>query len=85
MKRRITDIDGEYNCKRFSTALKKFMKEHPGHEEWEETFQWMFETETDFFSDNFFADGTKNQDWSYALHLDVYEECFYLALIEIAA
>lgn len=83
--KRITDIDADYTCKKFSTALRRFMKQYPGHEEWEETFQWMYENEIDFFCDNLFADGTKNLDWSYALHLDVYEEHFYLALIERAA
>lgn len=80
--KRITDIDIDTNCKKFSVALKRFMKKYPGHEEWAETFEWMHETGTDFFSDNLFADGTKNDNWGYALHLDEYENHFYLALIE---
>lgn len=82
--KRITDIDGTYDCKKFSTALRRFMKKYPAHEEWKETFQWMYESGTDFFCDNMFADGTKNPDWCYALHLDVNEDNFYLALIERA-
>lgn len=82
--KRITDIDGSYDCKKFSTALRRFMKKYPGHEEWKETFEWMYESGTDFFCDNIFADGTKNPDWCYALHLDVNEDNFYLALIERA-
>lgn len=81
--RRITYIDADITCKQFETALRRFMKKYPGHEEWIETFEWMFESGTSFFCDNLMADGTKNNDWSYALHLDVYDSGhFYLALIE---
>ena len=81
--KRITDIDMNITCKKFETALRRFMKKYPGHEEWEETFQWMYESGTNFYCDNLFADGTKNIDWSYALHLDSYDSGhYYLALIE---
>lgn len=80
-----TDIDLDTTCKTFETALRRFMKKYPGHEEWEETFQWMYENGVDFFCDNTFADGTKNRDWCYALHLDVYDSGhYYMALIERA-
>lgn len=83
--KRVTDIDMDTTCKKFATALSRFMKKYPGHEEWKETFEWMHESGTDFFCDNLFADGTKNNDWCYALHLDEYDSGhFYLALIERA-
>ena len=82
---RITDIDADITCKKFETALNRFMKKYPNHEEWRETFEWMYENGIDFFCDNMFADGTKNNDWCYALYLDVYDSGhYYLALIERA-
>lgn len=83
--KRITNIDAEISCKKFSTALNRFMKKYPGHEEWKETFEWMYENGIDFFCDDTYADGTKNTDWCYALHLDVYDSGhYYMALIERA-
>lgn len=82
--KRITNIDFETNCKKFETALERFMKKYPGHEEWKETFAWMFETKTDFFCDNIMGDGSRNDNWCYALHLDILENGFYMALVERA-
>lgn len=72
------------NCKKFSTALNRFFKRHPELDYWKECFEWMHETGHDFFCDDIFGDGTKNKDWSYALHLDEYEDAFYIAVIERA-
>ena len=81
--KRVTNIDADITCKKFKTALNRFMKKYPGHEEWAETYEWMYENGIDFFCDNLFADGTENKNWSYALHLDVYESGhYYMALIE---
>lgn len=80
--KKITDVDAIYRCKKFETALSRFMKKYPGHEEWQETYEWMYENGVDFFCDNKFADGSENRNWCYALHLDVEEHYFYLALIE---
>ena len=83
--KKVTSIDGDYTCKKFKTALNRFMKKFPGHEEWREAFEWMYEQGVDFFSDNYMADGSRNENWCYALHLDVYDSGhYYLALIERA-
>jgi len=82
---KITNIDANITCKKFETALNRFMKKFPGHEDWKETFEWMHESETNFFCDNLFADGTENRDWSYALHLNEFDSGhYYFALIERA-
>lgn len=78
-----TAVDMDIACKKFETALNRFFKKHPELDYWKETFEWMFEEGVDFFSDNLYADGTKNYDWSYALHLDVFDSGhYYMAVIE---
>lgn len=82
---RTIDVDMMTDCKKFDTALNRFFKKYPQVDEcWREVFEWMYETGEDFFSDNMMADGTKNTEWRYALHLDVYDESFYMAVIERA-
>lgn len=82
--KRIIDVDMECKCKKLSTALDKFFKKHPSLNYWRETFEYMAENNLDFFSDNTMADGTKNKDWAYALHLDINENYFYICVIERA-
>lgn len=82
--KRIIDVDMECRCKKLSTALDRFFKKNPALNYWRETFEYMAENNLDFFSDNTMADGTKNNDWCYALHLDIEENYFYMAVIERA-
>lgn len=83
--KRITNVDAYITCKKFSTALDRFFKKFEGHEEWRETFEWMHEEGIEFFCDDLLADGTKNQDWCYALHLETFDNgYYYMALIERA-
>ena len=84
MMKRIIDVDMECRCKKLSTALDRFFKKYPNLTEWRETFEWMAENNQDFFCDNKFADGTENKEWRYALHLDIEENYFYMAVIERA-
>lgn len=80
----VTEVDMEIECKKFSTALNRFFKKYPELEYWKETFEYMFENNQDFFADTKLANGERNPDWAYALHLDVYEDHFYMAVIERA-
>ena len=84
MMKRIIDVDMECRCKKLSTALDRFFKKYPNLTEWRETFEWMGENNVDFFCDNKFADGRENKDWCYALHLDIDENYYYIAVIERA-
>ena len=78
------NIDKMYNSNA-TKAINRFFKAHPELDYWKETFEWMAETGTEFFCDNMMADGTKNPDWTYALHLDQYEGTqTYIAIIERA-
>lgn len=78
------EIEKEYNSNA-TKAINRFFKKYPELDYWKETFEWMAETNTDFFCDNVMADGTKNHDWSYALHLDQYEgDHTYICIIERA-
>ena len=80
--KRIVDVDMSMNCKKFSTALKRFFNTFPEQkEEWKETFEYMYENDVDFFCDDTMGDGTRNDEWRYALHLDHDEEHYYMALI----
>ena len=84
MMKRIIEEEMETRCKKVSTALDRFFKKNPTLNYWRETFEYMAENNLDFFSDNTMADGTKNNDWCYALHLDINENDFYICVIERA-
>lgn len=82
--KKIVDVDMECRCKKLSTALNRFFKKYPNLIEWHETLEWMGENNQDFLCDDTMADGTKNKDWCYALHLDIEEDYFYICVIERA-
>ena len=44
----------------------------------------MAEHNEDFESNNIYNDGSRNNDWTYALHLDMGDTYFYIAAIERA-
>ena len=87
---RIIDVDMTTRARNVEKAISKFFQKHPELDYWRETFEYMAEHGEDFFCDNLLADGTKNRDWSYALHLDVNESIrgngvdVYLCVIERA-
>lgn len=82
--KRIIEAEMETKCKKISTALDRFFQKNPALNYWRETFEYMAENNLDFFSDNTMADGTKNKNWAYALHLDINENEFYICVIERA-
>ena len=80
--KRIIDVDAEIKGKHFDTALNKFFRKYPSLEsDWRELFEYMHENNEDFESDDKMNDGSNNFDWSFALHLDEYEDRFYFAVI----
>jgi len=83
--KRITDVDMEVRVVKFETALNKFFKKYPELiNNWKEVFEWMHESNTDFYCDNKMGDGTENKEWGYALYLDEEENYYYFAVIEKA-
>lgn len=82
--KRIVDVDMKINCKKLTTALNRFFKKYPELNYWREEFEWMAENNEDFESNNIFNDGSKNYEWTYALHLDMEDSYFYIAVIERA-
>ena len=83
--KRIVDIDMSTEAKKPATAIRRFFKKYPEHKDgWQETVEWMFESGTEFFSDNTLVDGTHNDDWCYAIHAQQDEDMFYIAIIERA-
>lgn len=80
----IIDNDMVCRCKKLSTALDRFFKKYPSLNYWRETLEYMSENNLDFMSDGTLADGTKNNEWCWALHLDIDEDYFYIAVIERA-
>lgn len=82
--KRIVDIDVEYRRFHGMKAIDHFFKMHPELGYWKEQFEWMYETGTDFFCDNRYADGTTNSNWCYALHFDDTSEFTYICIIERA-
>lgn len=81
---RTIDVDMECRCKKVSTALNRFFQKYPTLNYWRETLEYMAKNNQDFQSDRTMADGTKNDLWSWALHLDVAENYVYIAVIERA-
>lgn len=82
--KRIVNVDAEYRCNA-SKAIEKFFKKYPElAEAWKETIEWMNADNVNHFIDNLFADGTKNDDWTYSLWLDKDEKYTYIAVIERA-
>jgi hypothetical protein len=79
---RTIDVDMEVKTKNIETALNKFFKKYPSLIYWKENFEYMNENNQDFFSDEKLGNGTKNNDWCYALHLDINENSIYMAVIE---
>ena len=80
--KRIIDVDMVCRCKKISTALDRFFKKYPNLTYWREQLEYMAENNIDFDSDITLADGTKNDFWCWALHLDIEENYFYIAVIE---
>lgn len=78
------EVEKEYSKLHGQKAINKFFSTHKELDYWKETFEWMLETGTDFFCDNKFADGSKNPDWTYALHFDNDEDFTYICVIERA-
>ena len=82
--KRIVDVDMEVKCKKVKTALNRFFKKYPELNYFYEQFEYMAENNIDFDCNNIYNDGTKNSEWTYALHLDIYEDHCYIAVIERA-
>ena len=80
----IIDVDMVCRCKKISTALDRFFKKYPNLTYWREQLEYMAENNKYFDSDITLADGTKNVSWCWALHLDIEENYFYIAVIERA-
>ena len=80
--KRTVDVDMTYRGKDLKKALDKFFKKYPSLNYWREQLEYMEENNQDFDSDSTLADGTKNNFWSWALHLDIEENYIYIAIIE---
>lgn len=72
----VIDNDMVCRCKKLTTALDRFFKKYPNLTYWKETFESMAENHQDFLKDG-------NDDlWGWALHLDIDENYYYIAVIE---
>lgn len=63
-------------------AIRYFFRRHPELNYWKETFEYMLNNNINFYCDNTYGDGTRNNDWTYALHLDINEDNTYICIIE---
>ena len=71
--KRTVEVEMTVRTNNVEKAINKFFSKHPELEYWKETFGYMAENNEDFFSDTTMADGTRNNNWAYALHLNVNE------------
>lgn len=81
---RIIDVGMECRCKKLSTAIKKFFEKYPNLKEWKDTLEYMAENSIDSLSDTEIPDASYNDFWCWALHLDMEDDYFYIAIIERA-
>lgn len=88
--KRTVDVEMTVRTNNVEKAINKFFSKHPELEYWKETFIYMAENNEDFFSDTKLANGERNIDWAYALHLDINENVskkdltVYMCIIERA-
>lgn len=82
--KRIIEIEKEYTRFHGQKAIDHFFKTNPEMDYWKETFEWMLREGKNSFCDDTFADGTKNNDWLYALHFIDDEYFTYICIIERA-
>lgn len=83
MKRTI-EVEMNSRTNNVAKAIDKFFTKHPELDYWKEEFEWMAENKKYFECNDRMADGTKNEDWTYALHLDINEDTVYMCVIERA-
>ena len=89
MKRTI-EVEFETTAVKIETALNRFFAKYPELTYWREEFEWMAENNKSFECNDMMADGTRNNDWTYALHLNINEHFkdngkdFYICVIERA-
>lgn len=82
------EAEMETTAAKVKTALDRFFKKYPELDYWGEQFEYMYENHQDFCCDNLMANGEKNPNWCYALHLNVNEHFydnkfdFYICVIE---
>lgn len=82
--KRIIEAEIETNAKKFKTAINRFFNKFPDLEYWKEEIEYMHENGIDFECDNVMANGEKNNDWGWVIHLDEEENYFYICVIERA-
>lgn len=80
---RTINLDKEYRCSA-EKAIEKFFEIHPEISYWKETLEWMNAESINHFIDDTWADGTKNENWTYSLWLYKDEKYTYIAVIERA-
>ena len=87
---RTIEVEFKTTAVNIDTAFNRFFKKYPELGNWRETFKWMVENNKDFECNDLMADGTKNNEWTYALHLDINEHIksnkidVYMCVIERA-
>ena len=79
---RTVEVEMTIRTNNVEKAINKFFIKHRVLDYWKDTFEYMKENNDDFFSDTIMADGTKNSEWRYALHLDISENLVYMCVIE---
>lgn len=82
--KRVIEYEKEYRTNNVMSAINRFFKLHSDVDYWKEQFEYMFENGQHFTCDNLMANGEKNDDWCYALHLDINEKYVYICVIERA-
>ena len=88
--KRTVEIEMTVRTNSVEKAINKFFSKLPELEYWKEAFEYMAENNEYFFSDTTMADGTRNENWAYALHLNINENVstknltVYMCVIERA-
>lgn len=81
---RVIEAEFETRAVKFETVMNRFFTKNPELKYWRETFEWMNENNKNTENDVNMADGTKNHEWTWALHLDHNDDDWYVCVIERA-
>ena len=78
---RTIEVEATYKCTA-DKAIEKFFNKNLNLSYWKEEFEYMADNNIGFECNNVLANGIKNQNWTYALHLDQNEDTTYICVIE---
>lgn len=81
--KRFYEKDMQTKCISGMTALNRYFKRHPEHEdEWRETLEWMLKENVQHIDDTVCGDGSYNEYWWYSIDVEQPDEGYwYISIV----